>query len=71
MTDEEQDIAFEGAEFEMTSRQDYVDMAYTAIDAALKVTTMTADDDERRERIISKAMDIIDNIICELYDELH
>lgn len=61
---------FEGAEFETTTRGDYVDIASTAIEMAMRVTTMTAEDDERRERIISKAIAIIDNIICELYDEI-
>ena len=62
----------EEAEFETTTRSDYVASCYNAIAAVGEIDTgiMSKEDAKRKARIVRKSLRIIDDIISELYDEL-
>ena len=62
----------EEAEFEYTTRTDYITCAYSAISAVEGMDTgmMTKEDAKRIKRIMRKSLMIIDDCITEMYDEL-
>ena len=62
----------EYAEFETTSRSEYISAAYYAIAAVSELDTeiMMPEDRKRKKDILRKSLRIIDNIISELDGEL-
>ena len=72
LTTSETEEVFEEAEFEITTRSDYIACAYNSINAVIDLDTalMSKEDDRRKRRIVRKSLRIIDDCICELYDEL-
>jgi hypothetical protein len=62
----------ESAEFETTSRSEYISSAYYAIAAVSELDTelMLPEDRKRKRDIMRKSLRIIDNIISELDGEL-
>jgi hypothetical protein len=62
----------ETAEFETTSRSEYISAAYYAIAAVSELDTeiMHPEDRKRKRDIMRKSLRIIDNIISELDGEL-
>jgi hypothetical protein len=58
------------AEFEVTTRSEYLAAAVNAISAMDGLDLMTKIGGDTKRRIIRKSVKIIDSIISELYDEL-
>lgn len=72
LTTSETEEVFEEAEFEITTRSDYIACAYNAIKAVEELDTgiMSKIAEQRKRRIVRKSLRIIDDCLCEMYDEL-
>ena len=55
---------------EFTSREEYISCAVNCLNAVAEVSTMTAEDSKRKNRITKRCLKIIDSLSLEMYDEL-
>ncbi|MBA4140329.1 MAG: hypothetical protein H0X70_07460 [Segetibacter sp.] len=71
--DESFDTTEESAEYETTSRSEYISSAYYAIAAVNELDTelMHPEDKKRKRNILRKSLRIIDNMITEIDAELY
>jgi hypothetical protein len=71
--DEAFDTTEESAEYQTTSRSEYISSAYYAIAAVNELDTelMMPEDRKRKRNILRKSLRIIDNMITELNAELY
>ena len=71
---EENDTAAEVIEddglVEFTTREEYIVCAVNCLNAVAEVSTMTAEDSKRKNRVTKRCLKIIDNLSLEMYNEL-
>lgn len=65
----EEPIEEEGI-LEFTTREEYITCACNALNSTESIDAMTAADKARLNRIRRKCLRILDDLVCEMYDEL-
>ena len=55
---------------EFTTREEYIVCAVNCLNAVAEVSTMTAEDSKRKNRITKRCLKIIDTLSLEMYDEI-
>ena len=55
---------------EFTTREEYITCACNALNSTESIDAMTAADKARLNRIRRKCLRILDDLVCEMYDEL-
>ena len=55
---------------EFTTREEYIVCAVNCLNAVAEVSTMTAEDSKRKNRITKRCLKIIDSLSLKMYDEL-
>jgi hypothetical protein len=72
---EDLELPIEGKEedgiVEFTTREEYINCACYALATVETINTMTASDTAKVNRIKRKCLKIIDELVCEMFDELH
>ena len=67
---ESPEIIEEDGLVEFTTREEYIACAYNCLNAVAEVTTMTAEDSKRKNRVTKRCLKIIDTLSLEMYNEL-